>query len=147
MPYVVDTNVLLRAAGALDPSSAEAGRAIRELLRRDGQVFVLAQNLVELWNVCTRPAKLNGLGMTPTEAARLVSRIEATLTLLADSPLIYPAWRKLVETHNVSGRQVHDAHIAAAIKVHGVNEILTYNTPDFARYDGIRAIHPAEVTA
>lgn len=32
------------------------------------------------------------------------------------------------------------------MKVHGVNEMLTSNTSGFAR-DGIRAIHPSEVTA
>jgi hypothetical protein len=30
--------------------------------------------------------------------------------------------------------------------VHGVPRILTFNAPDFARYPGIEAVHPARLT-
>jgi hypothetical protein len=46
----------------------------------------------------------------------------------------------------VSGVQVHDARIAAAMRVHGVTHLLTLNTGDFTRYPGITAVHPATLS-
>jgi len=45
----------------------------------------------------------------------------------------------------VSGVQVHDARLAAAMRVHGVKRILTFNDRDFARYADMEAIHPRAV--
>jgi hypothetical protein len=32
------------------------------------------------------------------------------------------------------------------MRVHGVTHLLTFNTQDFARYSGITAVHPRDVT-
>jgi len=40
---------------------------------------------------------------------------------------------------------VHDARLAAAMLVHGLNHILTLNQPDFARYTGLEVVHPQAV--
>jgi predicted nucleic acid-binding protein len=50
-----------------------------------------------------------------------------------------------VETYGVSGRQVHDARLAAVMEVHGVTHILTFNTDDFRRYPGIISVDPHAV--
>jgi hypothetical protein len=55
--------------------------------------------------------------------------------LLPDSLAVHAAWRKLFVTHGVSGVQVHDARLAAAMRVHGVKRTLTFNDRDFARCD------------
>jgi hypothetical protein len=52
---------------------------------------------------------------------------------------------KLLVTYGVSGVQVHDARLAAAMRVYGVKWILTFNERDFARYADIEAIHPRAV--
>jgi predicted nucleic acid-binding protein len=57
--------------------------------------------------------------------------------LLADSRDVHEEWRHLLVTNNVSGVQVHDARLVAAMHVHGVKRILTSNTKDFARYTNI----------
>jgi predicted nucleic acid-binding protein len=62
--------------------------------------------------------------------------------LLPDSALTYNTWRQLVAARNVLGVKVHDAWLVAAMKAHGVNQILTFNTSDFARYDDIESIAP-----
>jgi predicted nucleic acid-binding protein len=48
--------------------------------------------------------------------------------------------------YRVSGVQVHDARLVAAMRVHGVRRILTFNTKDFARFDDIEAVHPADLS-
>jgi predicted nucleic acid-binding protein len=52
----------------------------------------------------------------------------------------------LVVRHRVSGVQVHDARLAAAMQVHGISHILTLNQPDFVRYTDISVIHPQNVS-
>jgi len=47
-----------------------------------------------------------------------------------------------VAARNVLGVKVHDAWLVAAMKAHGVNQILTFNTSDFARYDSIECVDP-----
>ena len=44
----------------------------------------------------------------------------------------------------VSGVQVHDARLVAAMRVHGLDRLLTLNVADFSRYPGIVAVHPRD---
>lgn len=64
--------------------------------------------------------------------------------LLPDTPAIYETWKRLVVEHGVSGSKVFDARLVAAMKVHGVDRILTFNIGDFMRY-GIDVMHPSAV--
>jgi hypothetical protein len=66
---------------------------------------------------------------------------------LPDAPSLYPEWRRLVVAYGVSGVQVHDARLVAAMNASRLTHILTFNTVDFARYapEGIIAIDPAGV--
>ena len=72
-------------------------------------------------------------------------RFEAFLTILPEIPAIYPEWRRLVVQHSVSGVQVHDARIVAALNVYGIKNILTFNLTDFTRYPSLQVIHPNQV--
>lgn len=38
-----------------------------------------------------------------------------------------------------------NARIAAALCVHSISRLLTFNTTDFARYPGVTALDPAHV--
>lgn len=66
--------------------------------------------------------------------------------VLADSPGLFPEWRSLVRAHAVSGKPTHDARLVAAMKVHGLTHLLTFNVADFTRYP-ITVLDPATVTA
>jgi predicted nucleic acid-binding protein len=104
-----------------------------------------SQNLAEFWSVCTRPVDRNGYGLSPLETDRLARLLESQLNLLPDSLSVHQEWRRLVVALGVSGVQVYDARLAAAMHVHGVHRILTFNDRDFARYDGIEAVNPLAV--
>jgi predicted nucleic acid-binding protein len=67
------------------------------------------------------------------------------LRLVPETPEIFPTWRKLVLAYGVSGIQVHDARIVAAMSVHRVNKILSFDLDDFKRYTSVTVVHPAEV--
>jgi hypothetical protein len=60
-------------------------------LRDEAAVFFCPQNIAEFWNVATRPAEINGLGFSVDEALQEIVNIESLLTLLPDTPAIYPA--------------------------------------------------------
>jgi predicted nucleic acid-binding protein len=145
MDCLVDTNILLRSLDQTHAMHSDATIALASLVNSGDRVCLTPQNIIEFWGVCTRPLDRNGLGLTPGEADREASRLEALLTLLPDVPAIYPEWRRLVVTHSVSGVQVHDAHIVAAMNVYGIRSLLTFNGPDFIRYPEIHVIHPNDL--
>jgi predicted nucleic acid-binding protein len=95
--------------------------------------------------VATRPVGNNGLGLSAQDASREVNGIESLFTFLPDNPAIYPVWKSLVTQHSVSGRSAHDARIVAAMQVHGISHILTFNRDDFKRFPSITVVTPAEV--
>jgi predicted nucleic acid-binding protein len=88
----------------------------------------------------------NGYGLSPQETDRLARTFEERLRLLPDNLTVHEEWRRLLVTHSVSGVQVHDARLVAAMRVHGVKRILTFNDKDFARYSAIEAVHPRSVS-
>lgn len=142
----VDTNVLVGAIQTFDPQlRATARHSPKALFHKGEELLCFPQNLVEFWNASTRPAKANGLGFSPEQAARYVDRFEALFRLVPETPEIFPAWRKLVLDHEVSGIRVHDARIVAAMSVQGVNKLLSFDLDDFKRYTIIAVVHPEEV--
>ena len=145
MDHLVDTNILLRSVQRRSPSYRQARSAVTTLLRREERLCIFPQNVVEFWGVATRPAQSNGLGLSLLEAEWYVSRLESILTLLNDTPDIYREWRYLVHTHGIAGVCVHDARLVAAMNVHSITSILTFDVNDFKRYPGIRALHPQDV--
>ena len=143
--YLVDTNVLLRLVKSNDPEFPLARSATHALKARGDSLFFLPQNIVEFWNVCTRPARQNGYGLSPEEADERAQRVERAFTLLLDNELIHAQWRRIVVAYSVSGAQVHDARLVAAMYVHGVTHVLTFNDRDFTRYAGITVAHPGSI--
>ena len=105
---------------------------------------VCPQNLIELWNVSTRPANVNGLGLGLIETQKNISRCEAFFRLLPETPTIFPEWKRLVSLHGVAGLKVHDARLVAAMNIHGISSIMTFDVSDFNRY-GIEVVHPEAV--
>jgi predicted nucleic acid-binding protein len=142
MSILVDTNVLLRRAQPEHPSHAVAVESVARLLAAGEVVYFTPQNIAEFWNVATRPATNNGLGFPIAAALVEVGNIERALTLLPESPANYAEWKRLVVSHNVLGTKVHDTRLVAAMNVHGVKRILTFNTGDFTRF-AVEAINPA----
>ena len=143
MRVLVDTNILLRSAQPNHPLCSQAVHAVSRLMRQRDSVFFCSQNIAEFWNVATRPAGMNGLGLSIEEVTKEVSSIENLLTLLPDTPGIYPEWKRVVEQHKVQGVKVYDARLVALMNLYGVDTILTFDTSDFKRYTGINALHPS----
>ena len=63
--YLLDTNVLLRLYQPNSPEFSFIRRAVNSLHRADAALYYVSQNIVEFWNVSTRPVAQNGYGLSP----------------------------------------------------------------------------------
>jgi len=115
MAILIDTNILLRLLQPHHPHCSLVERAIGTLRTRNETLHVTPQNLMEFWAVATRPVNENGLGMTVESAAGELAAFQRLFTLLPETASVFQEWARLVTTHQVSGKNTHDAHIAAAI--------------------------------
>lgn len=147
MILLADTNVLLRFAIRQDPQHQIVRKAVRKLIGQSDEISIFPQSCIEFWNVATRPVKNNGFGYSCKDADFFLRLIERVFPLMSDDAGVYREWRKLVIDFGVSGIQVHDGRIVAAMLVHNITHILTFNTKDFARYSsiGVIAIDPKNV--
>lgn len=143
--YLLDSNILIRWIQPDDRDYPVIKSALDVLVQQQSILCYTSQNLAEFWNACTRPVNRNGYGLTSQEADRRARILESRLRLLPDNIETHQEWRQLLVSHNVSGVQVYDARLVAAMRVHGVQSILTLNVEDFRRYPSIEALHPAAV--
>ena len=143
--YLIDSNVLIRWVQPGDSNFSVCSASIKHLERNGDSPCYVSQNIGEFWNALTRPANRNGYGLSPDSADTLAAIVEHSFRLLPDDLAVHETWRKLLVTHRVSGTQVYDARIAAAMHVHGIKRILTFNTKDFTRFSEIEAVHPADL--
>jgi predicted nucleic acid-binding protein len=147
MTTLLDTNIVMRTAQPQHPMYQEALDA-QAVLRQKGEQLCLApQNFYEFWVVCTRPAAINGLGSTAAQAQVEITRLKNIFKVLDDTPAVFTTWEQLVVQHQVLGKNAHDARLVAAMLVHKLDQLLTFNKPDFQRYQGINVVTPTEVLA
>jgi len=144
MAVLTDTNIFLRLLQPHHPHCRIAGQALDFLRAREEVLNITSQNLVELWAAATRPFAENGLGLTIEQATKELEQIKRFWGLLPDVPL-YEEWERVVKMHRVLGRNAHDARLVAAMHVHGIEKILTFNVKDFVRFGDITVLDPARV--
>ncbi len=143
---LLDSNILLRISKSEDPQQGVIRRALHALVEQGVRLCYTSQVLGEFWNASTRPLDKNGFGLSVGEADRLAHVIERDFEFLPDSREVHQRWRSLLVRYNVLGVQVHDARLAASMYVHGVGRLLTLNVRDFRRFEGLRVLHPAELS-
>ena len=149
MSNLVDTSLLLRLANPSDALFATTANAVKELHRQNEILHIAPQNLVEFRGSATRPIEVNGLGLSSEQAKFQSEELEATFSLLPETPDIFPVWKALVEAAGVTGKQVHDARLVAICQVYGITHILTFNVRHFTRMaafvPGLTIVDPAGV--
>ena len=148
MKFLVDTNIIIRTIEIESDLSQQVTEAIEYLLRKEHQLYIVPQNLIEFWNVYTRPKSKNSFGYSPDEANQEIQYLKTFFDLIPDTEEIYDQWERLVNDYKVSGVQVHDARLVATMKVHQLSHILTYNSKDFNRYaKEIVVLHPQDISS
>lgn len=143
--YLLDANILLRRIDATSSSQIVVRQALAKLVAQQARLCIVAQTLFEFWAVATRPISGNGMNLTTTQAAQEIANIRAAFELLPETPL-YGEWQRLVTTYGVGGKPTHDARYVAAMKVHNIENILSFNSSDFVRFalaENISVVEPA----
>src|SRR5258708_1658374 len=118
---LVDSNILIRWVQPADPDFPLVEVALASLARTGAVLCYASQNPGEFWNASTRPVERNGIRLSPSEIDRRARRFESPLRLLPDSLAVHEEWPITLD-YGVSGVQVHDAHLVAAMRVHGVKK-------------------------
>jgi predicted nucleic acid-binding protein len=85
------------------------------------------------------------LGLSVAQAEAEVISLKTLFALLPDTPEIFSEWEKIVLQYRVSGKQAHDARLVAAMRVHNLTHLLTFNTADFKRFSFITAVSPQNI--
>ena len=143
--YLADTNLLLRFIDSASPQHPIAKSAVTLLLAQGNEIYITAQNVLEFWSVATRPTTANGLGWSVSRTADECREILEQFPVLEDRPAILTESLALVEAHGISGRRAFDARLVAAMLVHGISYILSFNIDDFSGFPGIQVIDPGSV--
>ncbi len=123
----------------------DVSRSVTVLLSRGDELGVIAQNLIEFWAVATRPIPNNGLGLTIAQATQELAKLKTSFTLFPDTADILKAWEQLVVKHQVLGKQVYDTRLVAAMSVHNLTHLLTFNDGDFKRFTEITVVNPQSI--
>ncbi|ODT98974.1 MAG: hypothetical protein ABS79_05070 [Planctomycetes bacterium SCN 63-9] len=145
MSYLVDTNILSRLAEPGHAMHRPASDAVKFLTRQGYKLHIVPQNLYEFWVISTRPTSANGLGKSAADTLADLGELKRVFHWLDDVAAIYGAWERLVSGKPVLGKNAHDARLVAAMRVHGLTHLLTFNDEDFRNYPGITAVTPSMV--
>ncbi len=96
--------------------------------------------------MATRSVEDNGLGMSHARAANEFETLRRFFRLLPSTPNVLEAWQRMVLALRITGKQTHDAHLAAVMEVYSVTSILTFNPGHFGRFPGIAVLDPTQVS-
>jgi predicted nucleic acid-binding protein len=144
---LLDTNILLRFASAADPAFGTVDTVLNLLNARGEVLCVVPQNIYEFWATATRPIASNGLGLSVPECEIEVARIKRLFRLLPDLSNLFAVWESLVVAHLCSGHVSHDARLVAAMRTHGITQLLTFNGTDFARFPSLTILDPSTLVS
>lgn len=133
----LDTNVLLAASDESRREHMQAREALTGWPAAGTVLYLSGQVIREYLAVATRPVRLNGLGMTQTEAVRNARVFRARSSVLVEDAGVNDQLLALLDSVSCTGKNVHDANLVATMLAHGIDTLLTSNIDDFARYGDV----------
>ncbi len=146
--YLLDTNVVLRLMDSQDPQHDVCRGAVDTLITRREELCLAPQVLVEFWVVATRPVggNSNGFGLQPDETDLRIEKLCGFFPLRHEHPGIFEHWRDIVKRASVRGKRAHDARLAAFMRLHNIDAVLTLNPNDFKGF-GVKVVQPKTLTS
>ena len=138
---LVDANVLVYAMDADAPQHA-ASRALLEAARDNTTtLFVISQVLCKFYSIVTNGRRVPN-PRSPEDARQAISAFLTILRVLPTPVGTVEAWLDLLHRHPVTGGDVFDLQIVAAMQMNGVHRIYTFNTVDFAIFPELTVLTP-----
>lgn len=146
--FLVDTNVLVHAARSDSPFHGPCREAVERWRRQQGAWFTTWSVVYEFLRVMTH----RGATPKPWPVRGAWGFVEALLaspgfSVLAATPRhAAVAAEVLGALPDLSGRLLHDAHIAVLMREHGIRRIYTRDT-DFFRFPFLEPVDPVRPPA
>ena len=141
-PVFVDTNILVYAHREDSPFHEIAAYRLASLAEGRALWAIPWPCLHEFLAVVTRPRIYN----PPTGLVAALEQVDAwleapTLVLLTEPEQYWPELRATVSAGQTTGARIHDAHVAALCRQHGVQELWSVDR-DFGRFSNLRVVNP-----
>jgi predicted nucleic acid-binding protein len=129
----LDTNVLVYAAVTSSPLNEVSRSTIIEHKSRGFELWISRQVLREYLAVMTRPGQFP---ISPSTEAILndVRYFQSHFNVAEEDGEVTKELLRLMTSHQILGKQVHDANIVATMIANGIKTLLTHNTADFKRF-------------
>lgn len=141
--FVVDSNVLIHAAQANSPRSAQARGLIDGWVARGDRIFLTWGIVYEFLRVTTHRRAFS----SPLTFAAAASAVEGLLARPSVTVIVETAEHRALllaaqrEIPGLSGSRFHDLHTAVLMREHGIVEIRTEDT-DFHRFPWVKPANP-----
>ena len=141
--FVIDTNLLIYAANENFPGRHRMQNLLAEWSSSDERWFATWSVVYEFMRVVTHPTVF-AHPLTFADAWSFIEslRLSPSFGVLVETDRHAEVLRDLtVEYRHMSGNRMHDLHIAALMREHGVVEIRTADT-DFHQFKFLRVVNP-----
>lgn len=140
-PGLVDANILVYAMDADAPQHA-ASRALLEAAHRSSTtLYVTSQILCEFYSIVTNSRRVSK-PRPPEDALNAIFALLAFLEVLPIPASAVETWLDLLRRHPVTGGEVFDLQIIAAMQANGISRIYTFNTKDFVAFSELAVLAP-----
>jgi hypothetical protein len=138
----LDTNILVYARREETPWHQPARALLKQLAEGERPWALLWTCLYEYLRVVTHPRVFH----PPTDLEAALEDLERlvespSVVLLGEGPGHVRAMGEALRSGAVSGNLVHDGHVVALLREHGVRELWTADR-DFTRWTGLRVRNP-----
>jgi predicted nucleic acid-binding protein len=135
---LLDTNILTISKQTGHPDFVKVTERLMEFLNNEEELIICPQNMYEFFVVVTRPVLARGgMGLSKKKALDEIKILMNTYRFINDPENLFITWQQIIGNYDVSGKQGHDARLAAFMVAHGIDRIYTMNDKDFIRYGGI----------
>lgn len=108
-------------------------------------LYLNGQVLREYLVVATRKDSENGLGMKPEEALSNITEFRKCIHFLDETSGVIQRLLEMVGQHQLKGKMIHDASIAATMIDNGLVQVLTINGKDFEKFKEVKVVQPENV--
>lgn len=137
----IDSNVLVYANNTLSPFCMAARTQLQNAFASYDGVWVSRQVFREFAVIVSREMLAAG-NLDFNLLENTVKGFEQDFLVAEDNQAVTHRLLRLLEETNTSGKQVHDANIAATMLIYGIDAILTNNTADFSRFAHLITVIP-----
>lgn len=137
----LDTNVLVYATVAEAPFHEIALQAIAAQTQAGAELWINRQVLREYLTVLTRTQ----IFANPIPIATVIAAVrvfEQRFNVAEDNAEVTERLLALLAQIPSGGKQAHDAYIVATMQTHDIQQLLTDNAEDFARFAQFIAVLP-----